>query len=59
MTGRERMLRIFCLRPRAQVTGTKNFAPGWLGLQIAIEHFRRKAEAYLGRQRYNQSTKAK
>jgi hypothetical protein len=44
---------------RTQVTDRKNFALGWIGLQIAIEHFRRKAEAYLGRQRYNQSIKAK
>jgi hypothetical protein len=41
----------------AQVTGPKIFAAAGVGLQIAIEHFRRKAEAYLGRQRYNQSTK--
>jgi hypothetical protein len=40
----------------AQVTGPKIFAAAGVGLQIAIEHFRRKAEAYLGRQRYNQST---
>jgi hypothetical protein len=44
---------------RAQVTGTKIFAAAWVGLQIAIENFRRKAEAYLGRQRYNQSTTVK
>jgi hypothetical protein len=30
---------------RAQVTGTKNFAAMGVGLQIAIEHFKRKAEA--------------
>jgi hypothetical protein len=41
---------------RAQVTDTKNFAVARVGLQIAIENFRLKAEAYLGRQRYNQST---
>jgi hypothetical protein len=39
-----------------QVTDTKNFAAARVGLQIAIENFRLKAEAYLGRQRYNQST---
>jgi hypothetical protein len=35
----------------AQVTGRKNFAAARVGLQIAVENFRHKAEAYLGRQR--------
>jgi hypothetical protein len=36
---------------RVPVTARKIFAAGWVGLQIAIEHLLRKAEAYLGRQR--------